>query len=428
MSMSLGLSSTIVGASGSMLSRMTRSAAPGLSPLRVEGSGRLLDMLRVSGASTISSLALRLGVSRSTVVQRLDFLAASGLVQSEAAAGRARGRPAALSRFNPRAGIVLATQVGLSGCQLGVTDLAGELVATDYLDVDFSNGSEALLADLRRRFAAMLRQHGSEGDAVVGIGIGLPSQVELQSYARGLGLSATSWDREMIREGLQKSFDAPVFLDLDVNLIALAEQRVSWPEVEVCVGIKLGTLIDAAIVVNGMPVRGADGLAGELGHTKVSGSVVPCGCGGVGCLNVVASGDALVRQLNSDGVEVAHVADVVELALSGEPRTVAAVREAGRRIGEALASTVSLLNPAVISVWGYLADTDSILFAGIREGLYRMALPGSSANLKLVKTSLGSQAGVRGAAMRVLDEMLHEDAIDRMLVEGSWTTAWHPRA
>jgi len=389
----------------------------------IEGSGHLLQLLRHRGAQTITELAAEMDVSRSTVIQRLDFLGEAHIVESSVAAALGRGRPAAVYQFNPRAGLVLAVQVGLTGCRVAVTDLLGDVLSNELVSVDFARGAAVLLDTLTDTFDAMVTALDRPNSEVVGIGVGIPSVVELQNYARNLGTDVQSWDRNLFRTVLRARYDAPVFLDLDVNLLARAEWRMSWSSVEVCVCVKLGTLIDAAIVVHGNPVRGASGLAGELGHIKVSGTNTACSCGGFGCLDTVASGDALVQELKASGMDVSHVSEVVALANNGDPRAIRSVREAGRRIGEALSSVVNLLNPSVIIAWGYLTDADTSLFAGIREGLYQKALPGSSEDVQLVKTKLGALAGVRGAALLVLDEVLDADALDRMLLTQSWSQA-----
>lgn len=74
--------------------------------------------------------------------------------------------------------------------------------------------------------------------------------------------------------------------------------------------------------------------------------------------------------------------------------------------------------------WGYLTDAEAPLFAGIREGIYQTALPGSSEQLELRRTGLGNFAGVRGAAMMVIDEVLAPPAIDRLVASHSWAAAW----
>lgn len=363
-------------------------------------------------------------VSRSTVIQRLEILSASGLIERRVGTNGSRGRPAALTRFNAGAAVVLAAQIGMTGCRLAATQLGGDVLAERLIPLDASSGPQNLLAGLERGFDEVLAELGRQAADVAGIGVGIPSGVELLNYARSLGISGADWDRGYFKRALGDRYEAPVFMDLDVNLLALAERRKSWPEVEVFVCVKLGTLIDAAIVVNGAPVQGASGLAGELGHIKVSGSTTPCSCGSVGCLDAVASGSALVKQLAAVGCDVQHVSDVVRLATQNHPEAVLAVRQAGRHIGEALSSVVNLLNPAVIATWGYLTQVETPLFAGMREGLYQNALPGSSEQLHLVLASLGELAGVRGAAMRVIDEILEPTAVDRMIVAGSWHAAW----
>jgi glucokinase len=390
----------------------------------VEGAGNLLQLVRNAPASTIAELASAMGLSRSTVLQRLEFLQQEDLISFEAAPTRSRGRPPMTIAFNPTAGIVLAAQIGLSGCRLAATDLRGDILSARFVDTDISTGPTGLLSRLQETFDGMLDEINTAASTVAGVGVGMPSAVELQNYSRSLGSSGVNWDGDYFRRELWNRYDAPVFLDLDVNLLALAERRKSWPDAEVFVCVKLGTLIDAAIVVNDVPVRGAGNLAGELGHIKVAGSQARCSCGGVGCLDAVASGSALVKQIAAHGVDVHHVSELVALARAGHPEAVRLVRDAGRMIGEALASAVNLLNPSAIVTWGYLTEAEAPLFAGIREGLYQKALPEASRDLHLMSAALGDLAGVRGAAMLVIDEVLEPSAVDRRILSQSWSDAW----
>lgn len=399
-------------------SRQPRSTA------LADGAGLLLEHLRHVRSGTISELVAYMGLSRSTVLQRLDLLHDHRLITHRQGTHGARGRPASVSAFNPQAGVVLSAQIGMTGCRTAVTDLDGTVLAERLITMDVPAGPTKMLKDLVRAFDALVRKAGHASKDVVGIGVGIPSSVELLTYTRSLGLEGTHWKRDYVRHTLWQHYQAPVYLDLDVNLLALAERRQGWPDAEVFVCIKLGTLIDSAIVINGVPVRGVNNLAGELGHMKVGGSTIPCSCGSIGCLDAVASGHALVNQMVAAGFEVAHVSDVVTLALHGHPEAVLAIRQAGRQIGEALADVVNLLNPGVIAAWGYLTGAETILLSGIREGLFPNALPGSSQRLQLVSTTLGDLAGVKGAAMMVLDEILSPAAIDRVIMKGSWADAW----
>ncbi|PSL37715.1 putative NBD/HSP70 family sugar kinase [Labedella gwakjiensis] len=385
---------------------------------RADGAGHLLGLIRSAQTATVSEMAAGLGASRSTVMVRLQALVDAGLVVAKAPANGARGRPATSYVFDPSSAALLAAQLGMTGCRLAVTDLAGEILGSRYIDVDLRLGPARLTADMIAAYDDILGELGREPSAVVGIGLGMPSSIEMLSYSRSLGVTGADWDDSGIIDELSRRYDAPAFVDLDVNLLALAERRTTWPDVEVFVCVKLGTLIDAAIVVNDTPIRGVGNAAGALGHLKVAGSVEPCTCGGIGCLDAVAGGGALVKQLQAAGFDITHVSDVIRLVNVGQPEALLAVREAGRRIGEALSTIVNLLNPAVISTWGYLTGAESVLFAGIREGLYQSALPRSSEDLQLIVTALGESAGVRGAAMRVIDEVLEPSTLDRSLESG----------
>jgi predicted NBD/HSP70 family sugar kinase len=395
-----------------------RSQAP--TAASVEGAGELLRLVRSGRARTVTQLAEAMGVARSTILQRLDHLQRLGLVRSEMRTEGARGRPAAVFGFDPRAGAVLAAHLGLTGARAAVTDLDGEVLADRFVTVDVAQGPHSLLDLLHRTFEELTAE--AAAGPVVGVGVGTPSTFELKAYARGHGLSAVGWDRDHFRDALAQRYQVPVLLDLDVAMLALAEHRASWPDAEVLVCVTLGTLIDASVVVRGVPVRGADRLAGELGHIKVVDADDPCACGSVGCLDAVASGSALVRQMVAAGRPVDHVSQVVQLANDGDQDAVHLIRRSGRRIGEVLSSVVNLLNPAGISMWGYLTEAESLL-AGIRESLYQTALPGSSEHLRLTTTSLGQLAGVRGAALSVIDSVLEPRAVERAVLGRSWSVS-----
>src|SRR5690606_5163405 len=114
--------------------------------------------------------------------------------------------------------------------------------------------------------------------------------------------------------------------------------------------------------------RGAQGAAGDLGHIEVPGGrPVLCHCGNTGCLEALASGQAVAEQLTATGLTAGSGAEVVALVRAGDVTAARTVREAGRTIGSVLAACVSMLNPSVIVIGGNLAEAGEHLLAGIRE-------------------------------------------------------------
>lgn len=134
---------------------------------------------------------------------------------------------------------------------------------------------------------------------------------------------------------------------------------------------------------------------------------------GPSCLEAIAAGPALAAALRSSGVLAASGADVVGLVRGGHPAAVAAVRQAGRDLGEVLAALVNLINPSVIVIGGSLAGAGEALVAGIREVVYSRSLPLATQHLQIVGSRAGEEAGVIGAAALAIGHVLSPDEIDR---------------
>jgi predicted NBD/HSP70 family sugar kinase len=208
-----------------------------------------------------------------------------------------------------------------------------------------------------------------------------------------------------------------VFTDRDVNYLALGEHRTSWPDSSALLCLKVGTVIAAGLVINGEVVRGAGGLFGEIGHTKIAGATAPCACGSRGCLNTVAGGAVLADTLRAKGHDAHTARDVTTLAGRGIVDALEAVRDAGVQIGEVVAAAINLLNPDVVTVWGYLVDAGEPFLAGMHEAIYKNALPSSARVLTLEPSRLGDDAGIRGAALTVIEHALSPERVDGYFAE-----------
>src|SRR5690625_752485 len=172
------------------------AAEPVRAPTQIEGAGQILEHIRQQRGQTVSALAATMGMARSTVIQRLEVLAARQLIVSEVTSTGNRGRPASRSVFNPAAAYVLAAHVGLTGTRLAVTDLDGTVLRQHLGEVDLPGGPVDLLERVRAGFDALTADIGLSADELAGVGIGLPRPIELLGYLRSLGLSAADWNRE----------------------------------------------------------------------------------------------------------------------------------------------------------------------------------------------------------------------------------------
>ena len=141
---------------------------------------------------------------------------------------------------------------------------------------------------------------------------------------------------------------------------------------------------------------------------------VVCRCGNTGCLEAVAGGAALAARLRAAGLAAARSGrDVVTLARAGEPLALQAIRDAGRAVGEVLAECINFYNPSAIVVGGELSDTPQQLLAGVREAVIGRSLPMATRDLLVASSRLGERAGMIGAAIMVIEDVLAPANVDR---------------
>ncbi|MEU9655715.1 ROK family transcriptional regulator [Streptomyces chartreusis] len=386
-------------------------------------AGELLELVRSGRAVTRGALQQATGLSRATVGQRLDRLFRAGWLR-EGAGGPVDsplgGRPSITLEFDDAHAIVLAADLETRHARAAVLTLTGEILAEHSGTLVVEDGPEAVLGELGHWFAELLEKAGRPAGEVCGIGLAVPGPVDSETGRVVQPPIMPGWDGYDITGRLARAFGqetgaapVPVLVDNDANLMAYGEQRTGYPDCSAFVLVKVSTGIGAGVVVDGSVYRGIDGGAGDIGHIRV-GADAQCRCGSYGCLAAVASGRAVARRLAETGVPAASGSDVRDLLASGHPGAAALAREAGRQVGDVLATVVTLLNPGVLMIAGDLAGT--AFLTGVRELLYQRALPRSTAHLDVVTSRLGERAGLIGAGALVVEHLYAPERVEDRLV------------
>lgn len=255
---------------------------------------------------------------------------------------------------------------------------------------------------------------------VSGVGFGLPALVDWES-------GASVWSNHLpiddlpFRDLLSERLGLPVVVDNDTNLAALAEHRHGAARgVDDAVMVALGTGIGGGLVIGGRVHRGARGFAGELGHIVVDhdGEDCPGACPGRGCLEVLASGNAMGRagELAAEaepdstlgrrrraGGEITG-ALVTELAHGGDDQARRVLAEVGRRLGAGLTGIVNALDPEVVVVGGGAVAAGDLLLEPAREVVAERALPPVAEAVRIVPAHWGEESGMLGAALLAFED------------------------
>lgn len=380
-------------------------------------AGELLQLIRSGRANTRADLQRATGLSRSTIGQRLDLLNRAGWLRHTAGASTG-GRPSDRIVFDPAHAAVIAVDLETRHARTAVLDLAGTILAEHTGPLEITRGPDEVLDHLAASFPDLIAAAGVDPGEVCGIGLSVPGPVVWETGRVVEPPIMPGWDRYPIPERLQQAYaehvgagpegGIPVFVDNDANLMALAERQANHRDCAAFVLVKVSTGIGAGVVVGDSIYRGIDGGAGDIGHIRLHDQTdALCMCGSQGCLAAVASGRALARQLTELGLKTTSGSDVKRLLAEGHPDAIRLAREAGRRVGEVLVTVVTLLNPGVLMLAGDLSGVP--FMTGVRELLYRRAMPRTTANLQIVTSRLGDHAGVIGAATMVV-EILYSPA------------------
>jgi predicted NBD/HSP70 family sugar kinase len=255
---------------------------------------------------------------------------------------------------------------------------------------------------------------------VIAIGIGVPGPVDFASGQLVEPPLMPQWDSYSIRDDLRAEYDAPVWVDNDVNLMALAELwrcKRTLPNFLV-IKVGHGHRLRRRLPRRGLP--GANGSAGDVGHICVDPAGPRCHCGNFGCVETMAGGPAIARaateaaQSGQSPLLAERLAaagtltpeDVGTRAAPGDAAANQIVQRAGMLIGRMLASVVNFFNPSHVYVGGGVTRIGPLFLASLRQSVYHRSLALSTRHLEILYTPLGDQAGLIGAGVLALQETL----------------------
>ena len=295
------------------------------------------------------------------------------------------------------------------GVDMGGTTVAAGLVAPDGRVLEHhqapthARGPGTALDTIVELLERLTDGARARGVAVTGVGLGVPGIVDAERGVVGADIHyAPELAGAPLGEALGRRLGLPVFVDNDVNALALGEW--TWGAgrgARSLVMLALGTGVGGGIILDGRLHRGRAGFGGELGHVPIDFDGPPCICGGRGCLKSYVSGtDIALRAAERLGRPVG-AADVFRLAAEGDAAAEALVAEVCAALGAGLAIIVNGLNPERLLLAGSVAKSLQPLEARVRAGLARYAFAEALGSTHLEILSLDKDATVRGGAALV---------------------------
>lgn len=393
---------------------MTRAGAARPDAIRRHNLGLLLAQIHRDGELSRAELTQRLDLSRSTVGALVAELTELGLVQEHVPTGGERaGRPSHLVGPRRDGPYAIAADVEITHVTTAAVGIGGRILARDVAPTDPSPSPPRAVADAIVAASRRLGTQLEPGAWAVGIGVSLPGTVGRQDglveFAPNLGWRDAAFGA--ILAGLVPA-GLPVSIGNDADVAVVAEHlRGSGRGCDDLVYLMGRIGVGAGVIVNGAPLRGRDGHAGEVGHTVVDASGPKCHCGQRGCVETYIGDSALLQLAGRTAAPtVEHTDQLFADAAAGDRRAAAAVRTVAEALGRTVASLVNMLNPERVILGGSLAGVLQFARADIRAALDSFTMTTARDAVQLRTPGLGADSALLGAAelafARLLDDPL----------------------
>jgi predicted NBD/HSP70 family sugar kinase len=362
-----------------------------------------------------ADIAAATGLNKATVSSLVADLIDRRLLRETGLTENRIGRPATMLVLDGSPYAAIGLEVNADYLTAVAIDLAGEEILSWRRSFDGLSSAPAqaatAIAALGKRAVSRVTK---DGRRVLGLTVGVPGLVAADGVVRlapNLG-----WQDIDLRDRINRSLGEPEYavnVDNDANLAVIAESRYGGHAGALNLVYLTGEVgIGAGIISDGHLLRGARGFPGEIGHVQIDPAGPMCGCGRRGCLEALAGIAALVHKALPDSPEGVitdlelDVAEVVRRAKGGEKVVLAVLEEAGKALGQGIATIVNLLDPEVVVLGGYFVPLAGWLVPAAEQELRERGVAPEDGT-RITASALGHGAAAKGGAATVLD---HVDA------------------
>ena len=305
----------------------------------------------------------------------------------------------------------------------GVVDRDGKVLRFESIETQGGRGRDHVLDRMGGLVGTVRDAAGLAREQIAAVGIGSPGPLNCKEGIIHEAPNLPGWINLPLSAEIQTRCGYPTFLENDANAAALAEAHAGAGKGCACmIMLTLGTGIGGGIVLNGHVWHGADDIAAELGHVSIKHDGIRCNCGNLGCVEAYASATGVVRRARralAEGAEsvLPHgdaltCARVFQAAARGDALAQALVRDTITYLGTAMGNLINIFNPDMIVLFGGMTNAGEQLFGPLRDEVRRRSFEIGADRCQIVRSTLGGEAGVVGAAVTAMQRQQAAAATD----------------
>ena len=358
----------------------------------------ILTLIGSGQADTRPAIVKQTGLAASTVSAAVSRLVEAGVIAEADESVSTGGRRARRLVTSEGTGALALVELGAHHGLVALTDPTRGIGRATSLLIDIAKGPEAVLAAVMEEIS---RQEKTAGVRVGGLALAVPGPVDAERTRVIRPARMPGWDGINVAEAVAQQCGLPAIIENDARAGAIGESvyrrrlRGVTP-IDTLIYIKAGSAIGGVYLVDGTPLVGQGGLAGDISHIPIEAAAGrPCKCGNVGCLETIASADSIRADLAASGLVYENNAQLLAAARGGVPEVATAIRQAGTLLGLSVAHLVSFLAPQGVIVGGALSAVDAFS-AGVRAALHQSCLPSIMEDLVIESSRSGRDAALWG--------------------------------
>lgn len=383
--------------------------------IRGINQSNLLNLIRTEAPVSRPQLAALTGLSLVTVIKITNNLLERNLVVEREHAESTGGRRAGLLEINPAGGFVVGLIPQPASLTAVILNLGSGLVYTRQWDLALRGNYPQALDAIAQCCETLFAESGIAREKILGVGFGMSGLVDAE-HGYCIDASMLGWKNAEISQPLEDRLDIPIFVDNDVNCLAVYEHLFGQGQGHAhFLVVAIGRGVGLGIVVNGDLYRGAFGGAGEFGHTAAVPEGRFCDCGNRGCLETYVSFPGIVKNYLeytqmatlslAAGTLERTLLEIVERARKGDQAAQAAMQRAGTLLGISLANLVNIFNPecVILSSPDLNILTDDLLLEAMRQEIKQHLFSHMGKDLRFCTSEQpGYESWARGAGSLVL--------------------------
>ncbi len=384
----------------------------------------VLNTIREDGPISRADIARKTKLTPATITNITSELIKYNLILEAERGLSSGGRKPVMLRINSNGYYVIGIYIGSKNVDIIIADLNADIIYSNSIENDSTMSGEEVLAKIISKVKQWLQGHTDK--KILGIGVGVHGLVKSQEgilvYAPNLG-----WENLPIKNKLEQALKLPVFIDNDVRTMTLGE---SWfglaREVSNFIFVYIGYGIGGSIVIDNQLYRGMAEGAGEIGHTTIEANGPKCSCGNYGCLQSLASEQAMLSSIKkriAEGREsiickwidndICRISPgiIVKAALQNDELALEVIKEKSKYLGIGIANLINTFNPSLVIINGRVSQLDRVVLDCIQEEVKKRSLKHMQHSTSITFSRLNEEAVLKGAVALVLSETFQNPEI-----------------